>query len=165
MTSPSRPCGMRRNSTRRTRNLLNPADVVAIDFPGVTGVKRRPTVVVSSAIYHTSRPDVIVGLITSQAVAAGPTDYTLQDWAQAGLRLPSVFRSFFATLPPATHPVLVGHLSDRDWQGVCACVRIALAPMAVSVASPVTPPRNVPFQRQRDCRTRRSRRRRKARRA
>jgi mRNA interferase MazF len=119
--------------------LFNPGDVVAIDFPGATGVKRRPTVVVSSAIYHASRRDVVVGLITSQTIALGPTDYTLQDWQQAGLRLPSVFRSFFATLPPATQPVRVGHLSDRDWQGVCACVRSALAPLAASEL-PVAPP-------------------------
>ena len=51
-------------------------DVVVIDFPGVQGIKRRPAVVLSSAVYHTSRPDVVVGLITSRAVAAGPTDHT-----------------------------------------------------------------------------------------
>jgi mRNA interferase MazF len=95
--------------------LFNPGDVVVIDFPGVTGVKRRPTVVVSSAVYHASRPDVVVGLITSQTAALGATDYVWQDWAQVGLRVPSVFCSFFATLSPVTHPVLVGHLSDRDW--------------------------------------------------
>lgn len=112
---------------------------MAIDFPGVTGVKRRPTVVLSSEVYHASRPDVVVGLVTSQTAALGPTDYILQDWQQAGLRVASVFRSFLATLPPATNPVCVGHLSDRDWQGVCACVRMALAPLAAS-AAPVTPP-------------------------
>jgi mRNA interferase MazF len=56
------------------RNLFSPGDVVVLDFPGVTGVKRRPTVVLSSAVYHTSRPDVVVGLITSQTIALGPTD-------------------------------------------------------------------------------------------
>ena len=109
--------------------MFSPGDVVVLDFPGVTGVKRRPTVVLSSTVYHASRPDVVVGLITSQTIALGPTDYLLQDWAQAGLRVPSVFRSFFATLPPSTHPIHAGHLSDRDWQGVCACVRVALAPL------------------------------------
>ena len=110
--------------------MFNAGDVVAIDFPGVTGVKRRPAIILSSAVHHTSRPDVIVGLITSQTtIPLGPTDYALQDWAQAGLRVPSVFRSFFATLPPATHPTLVGRLSDRDWKGVRACVKAALAPL------------------------------------
>jgi len=55
--------------------LPSAGDVVVIDFPGVQGIKRRPAVVLSSAAYHTSRPDVVVGLITSRAVAAGPTDH------------------------------------------------------------------------------------------
>lgn len=110
--------------------MINPGDVVLIDFPGVTGVKRRPTVVISSKAYHTSRPDLVVGLITSQNVALGPTDYALQDWSQAGLRFPSIFRSFFVTLPRTTHLARVGGLSDRDWQGVCGCVRVALEPLA-----------------------------------
>ncbi|MXZ11544.1 MAG: type II toxin-antitoxin system PemK/MazF family toxin [Gemmatimonadetes bacterium] len=112
--------------------MFNPGDVVVLDFPGVTGTKRRPSVVVSSSVYHASRPDVIVGLITSQTAVLGPTDYVLQDWSQAGLRIPSVFRSFFVTLPSATPPTLVGHLSDRDWQGVCECVRNALEPLTSS---------------------------------
>ena len=111
-------------------SLFSPGDVVAVNFPGVTGIKRRPAVILSSVVYHSSRPDVIVGLITSQTAAAvGPTDYLLQDWAQAGLRVPSAFRSFFATLPPSTNPVPVGHLSARDWQGVRACVKATLAPL------------------------------------
>lgn len=110
--------------------MFKPGDVVAIDFPGVSGIKRRPAVVLSSAIYHASRPDVVVGLITSQTTTAlGPTDYVLQDWAQEGLRVASVFRSFFATLPPAARPTFVGHLSDRDWKGMCTCVKSALAPL------------------------------------
>ncbi len=109
------------------KSLFNPGDVVAIDFPGVTGIKRRPAVVVSSTAYNTSRPDIIVGLITSQTIDLGSTDCKLQDWSQAGLRVPSVFRSFFATLPSTTNPILIGHLSDQDWQSVQACVKAALA--------------------------------------
>ena len=45
--------------------MFNPGDVVAIDFPGVSGVKRRPTVIVSSPVYQAARPDVVVGLITT----------------------------------------------------------------------------------------------------
>ena len=119
-------------------SLFNPGAVV-VNFPGATGIKRRPAVVLSSAVYHASRPDVVVGLITSQIIAAlGPTDYLLQDWSRAGLRVPSAFRSFFATLPPFTNPVLVGHLSDQDWQGVRACVKAALAPLD-DPAQPTTP--------------------------
>jgi mRNA interferase MazF len=106
---------------------FNPGDVVTVDFPGVTGVKRRPAVVLSSTIYHTNRPDVIVGLITTQTTALGVTDYVLQDWQAAGLRVASIFRSFIVTLPPSANLVRIGHLSERDWQGVRACVKVALA--------------------------------------
>jgi mRNA interferase MazF len=120
--------------------LFDPGDVIVIDFPGVAGVKRRPAVVLSSAEYHSSRPDVIVGLITSQTVTPGPTDCVLHDWPHAGLRLPSIFRSFIATLPPAAHPAVVGHLSDRDWQGVRACVKKALAPLDDTVPATTSEP-------------------------
>jgi mRNA interferase MazF len=41
-------------------------DLVTVDFPAVTGIKRRPAVVLSLETYQANRPDVIVGLITSQ---------------------------------------------------------------------------------------------------
>jgi len=107
--------------------LFSPGDIVVIDFPGITGVKRRPAVVLSSKEYHESRPDLIVGLITSRTISLGPTDYVLQDWKKAGLRVSSVFRSFVTTLPISVNPVLVGHLSERDWEGVKACIKNAVA--------------------------------------
>ena len=54
---------------------------MTVDFPGTQGIKRRPAVVVSSSIYHLHRPDVIVGIVTSQVERAkAPTDYVLEDW-------------------------------------------------------------------------------------
>jgi mRNA interferase MazF len=101
-------------------------DVVTVDFPGVTGVKRRPAVVLSSAVYHQQRPDVIVGLITSQMRGLCETDYPLQDWSNAGLWVPSAFRSFIVTLPPAANLVKIGHLSERDWQAIQTCLKTAM---------------------------------------
>lgn len=106
---------------------FNSGDIVTVDFPGVTGVKRRPAVILSSETYHTNRPDVIIGLITSQTKGLGETDYALQDWQAAGLRVASVFRSFLVTLPASANLVVIGQLSKRDWQGVTACVKTALA--------------------------------------
>lgn len=106
---------------------FNPGDVVTVDFPGVTGIKRRPAVVLSSETYHSNRPDVVVGLITSQTKGLGITDYTLQDWQAAGLRTASIFRSFIVTLPRSANLVVIGQLSERDWKGVRACVKVALA--------------------------------------
>ena len=56
----------------------------------------------------------------------GETDYALQDWAAAGLRVASIFRCFIVTLPPSANLVVIGHLSDRDRQKVRACIRVAL---------------------------------------
>jgi mRNA interferase MazF len=107
---------------------LNPGDVVVVDFPGVTGIKRRPAVVLSSDTYHSTRPDVILGLITSQvASSTGPTDYPLTNWAAAGLRVPSLFRSFIVTLPRTAVYQVAGHLSDQDWLAVQAKLATALA--------------------------------------
>ena len=106
---------------------LQSGDVVTIDFPGVKGVKRRPAIVVSSSTYHQHRPDVIVGIMTSQIQkATTPTDYLLKDWAKAGLHCPSAFRTFLATLP-ATAATPIGHCSERDWRGIVDCLRKAIA--------------------------------------
>ena len=108
--------------------MFAPGDVILVDFPGVQGVKPRPAIVVSSAAYHAARPDVVVGLCTSKVAAATtPMDYVLQDWAAAGLKVPTAYRSFFATIPTTTVHRLIGHLSDRDWHEAQSRLRIALA--------------------------------------
>lgn len=33
-------------------------DLVTVDFPDATGIKRRPAVILSSAIYHAIRPEL-----------------------------------------------------------------------------------------------------------
>lgn len=107
--------------------MIKPGDVVAVDFPGVLGIKRRPAVVLSTDVYHNNRPDVVLGLLTTQTAGAiGPTDYVLQDWPAAGLHNPSAFRVFLATLP-ATNIVKIGHLSDRDWNEIQIRLRIGWA--------------------------------------
>ncbi|NES72466.1 MAG: type II toxin-antitoxin system PemK/MazF family toxin, partial [Okeania sp. SIO2D1] len=92
---------------------FNSGDIVTVDFPGVKGIKRRPAVVLSSALYNTTRPDVILGLITTKTAILGATDYLLEDWQLAGLRTESMFRSFIVTLPVSTNIVVIGHLSER----------------------------------------------------
>ena len=32
--------------------VLSAGDLVSVDFPGVTGIKRRPAVILSSSTYH-----------------------------------------------------------------------------------------------------------------
>jgi mRNA interferase MazF len=108
--------------------LLKPSDVVVVDIPGVAGMKRRPAVIVSSDGYHSARPDVNLGLIISQVAAyLGSTDYALADWSAAGLRLPSLFRSFLVTVPRTAVYHVADHLSDQDWLAVRAKLGTALA--------------------------------------
>ena len=103
-----------------------PGDVVTVDFPGATGAKRRPAVVVSSDLYHSERPDLILGILTSNvAAAATSSDCVLQDWAEAGLHSASAFRAYFGMALPAAVRV-IAHLSDRDRASVQACVAKAI---------------------------------------
>ena len=105
-----------------------PGDVVLAPFLGHDGVKPRPAVVVSSDLYHSCRPDVILGLLTSQvAKSTALTDHLLQDWAAAGLKRPTAFRSNFMTLHVGQVIVQIGVLSARDWAEVQAHLRLAMA--------------------------------------
>ena len=106
---------------------MKPSDIVTVDFPGITGIKRRPAVVISTLEYHRHRPDMIFGILTSQIEdAKTPMDHVLQDRPISGLRRPSAFRSFFVTLPAAaaTH---IGECSKRDWQAIQICLKRAVA--------------------------------------
>lgn len=107
---------------------VKPADVVIADFPGVTGVKRRTAVVLSTIDYHSFHRDVILGAITTNlAVATTPTDHLIADWILAGLRRPSAFRTFLVTLPQRELLANIGHLSDSDQSTVEECLRRAIA--------------------------------------
>src|SRR5438874_13359423 len=110
-----------------SRAVIKGGEVVTVDFPGATGIKRRPAVVVSSDEYHSNRPDVVLCvLMTNVASATSSLDYTLQDWANAGLHAPSAFRAYFGmALPSAVKPI--GKLSARDWQEIQMRLHRAIA--------------------------------------
>jgi len=106
---------------------MNAGDVVWIDFPGVVQTKRRPAVVLSSSTYHASRPDIIVGLVTSQTSKSNaPTDFLIQDWQSAGLRVPSAFRAFIVTLPRSSVVSTMGTLTPPDLNEVATRVKLAM---------------------------------------
>lgn len=70
-------------------------EVVLLPFPfaDLTGTKVRPALVLNGSLYN-----IIVAAITSNVAAhQGPTDYTLQDWRQAGLLARSVVKASLAT--------------------------------------------------------------------
>lgn len=95
-------------------------DVVIVASRGAVASKARPTVVVSSDLYHRTRPDCVVGILTSNVGAATmPADYVLHDWAAAGLHQPSAYRSYF-NMVESSGLLVVGRLSERDWETVGA---------------------------------------------
>jgi hypothetical protein len=95
-------------------------------FPGAHVTKTRPAVVLSTEDYHRYRPDVAVGLITTQAPRPlAPTDCQLRDWKQEGLHAASYFRLFPVTLSQREIR-LIGRLSDSDWESVRLCFWLGL---------------------------------------
>lgn len=118
---------MPHNRLVKSETMFSPGDIALVDFPGAMGMKRRPTVVVSSGEYHRYRPDIIVGVLTTQtAKASTPTDYVLQDWAASGLDYPWAFRAYLATLPAASAEY-IGRWSERDWHEIQTRLLRALA--------------------------------------
>lgn len=95
-------------------------------LPGAAETKVRPGVVIASEMYLAERPDVLVGILTTrQPSPVTSTDYRLLDWQMATLRAP-FFRAYLLTIH-RSNGTMIGHLSQRDWQGVQRCIRNALA--------------------------------------
>jgi mRNA interferase MazF len=104
-------------------------DVVLVPFPfsNLSMTKTRPAVVVSSSLYHTEKPDLILVAITSNVAAAtGPLDYVLSNWREAGLRCPSALKPALFTLDPAHVQFRVGALTPPDLARVDQQLRLAL---------------------------------------
>jgi len=106
--------------------MLQPGDVVEAEFPGAQGVKKRPCLVISGELYHQTRPDVLLSVITSNlATATAPTDWVLRDWQEAGLSLPSAARIYISARLQY-QVTKIGRLSDDDWNKVQNRLKLAL---------------------------------------
>ena len=106
------------------------SDVVLVPFPfsDLSTTKVRPAVVVSSSLYHTTEPDLLLAALTSKVVTAtGPFDYLLSDWRVAGLRHPSALKPVLFTLDPARVIYRLGALTPTDLAQVDQRLRRALA--------------------------------------
>jgi len=104
-------------------------DVILVPFPfsDLSTTKVRPAVVVSSDLYHSTEPDLLLAALTSQAArATRPFDYPLSDWHAAGLRFPSALKPVLVTLDPARVVHRIGALSAADLAQVDARLRSAL---------------------------------------
>jgi hypothetical protein len=106
---------------------LTPGGVVVGVLVGALETKVRPAVVIASSTYLVERPDVLVGILTTKLPGTlASTDHVLLDWQSGGLRAVSCFRTYVLTTHRSELTV-IGHLSQRDWDPVNACVRAAFA--------------------------------------
>ena len=87
--------------------------------------RTRPAVVVSAQNYN-QQGDLVIAAVTSQAPRFA-SDYALQDWATAGLQLPSTVRMLLATVAETRVLHHVGRLTDGDWAEVQLRVRQVFA--------------------------------------
>jgi mRNA interferase MazF len=116
-------------------------DVVLIPFPftDLSASKTRPAVVVSSDLYHQTRPELLLAYVSSQVSKAQPAlDYLLVDWTTAGLPRPSFIRPKIAAIEPALIVHQVGRLSERDLLEADRRLRRAMALTATALLDVVS---------------------------
>ena len=104
-------------------------EVVLIPFPftDLSATKTRPAIVVSSAVYHAVRSELLLAYVSSQVSRADPAiDYVLADWQSAGLLKPSFVRPKIAAVEPSLVVLRIGVLSARDLLEVDRCLRRAM---------------------------------------
>ena len=92
-------------------------DIVLVPFPFTdqSGIKKRPAVVVSSAAYNTSRPDLILMAITSQIKSApGFAEVVVGEWQKAGLLKASVVKPVITTVERWLVLRQLGRLDQSD---------------------------------------------------
>jgi len=93
------------------------ADLVIVPFPFSDGItlKKRPAVVISSNQYQQSRPDIILLAITSRIRdPLGYGEALIQDWQQAGLMKPSIFKPLVFSLETSRILMKLGTLTYGD---------------------------------------------------
>ncbi len=102
-------------------------DVVLVPFPfaDVRATKARPALVLSEPAYEQETGNLILAQITSKA-AQFSSDCSLRDWAQAGLKRPSIVRLKLATMAAALVRHKPGTVTATDLSGVDACLKQAL---------------------------------------
>ena len=92
-------------------------DVVLVPFPFTdqTATKKRPSVVVSSAAYNKTRPDVILMAITGRLSGYSRIgEVSVSDWKSAGLLKASTIKPILTTIEKSLIIRTLGHLRQED---------------------------------------------------
>ena len=91
-------------------------DVVVVPFPFTdrAASKRRPALVVSTADFNANHDQVILAMITSAANAGWPSDVSIGNLGEAGLRVESLVRMKLFTMDQQLVLRKIGSLSATD---------------------------------------------------
>lgn len=98
---------------------FDPFDVVAVPFPFTDrqAFKRRPALVLSSRQFNRAHDQSVLAMITS-TTGSWPSDVALEDWREAGLKLPCKVRFKLFTLDDSLIIRKIGRLSVKDTHAV-----------------------------------------------
>jgi mRNA interferase MazF len=104
-------------------------DVVLVPFPFTdhSGMKKRPAVVISSAAYNISRPDLILMAITSRVrKTAGFGEVAIAEWRKAGLLKVSVIKPVLTTVERRLVLRQLGRLEHSDRTALQQVIRTVI---------------------------------------
>ena len=95
-------------------------DLVLLNFTfsEETGVKQRPTLILSAETYMKDRQEIIVAAITSNVGRILTGDYRIKHWKEAGLLYPSVVTGIIRTVKQSMIQRKLGILAKADFQAV-----------------------------------------------
>ena len=101
---------------------FEPLAVVVVPFPfsDRPGAKRRPALVVSSAVFNAGHRHVVCAMITSAPGPDWPSDVHLENWRETGLSVPCRVRFKLFTLDRSLILDRIGTLSGPDARAVRA---------------------------------------------
>ena len=99
--------------------IFEPLDVAVVPFPFTDRrrTKRRPALIVSSAIFNRTHEQSILAMITT-AGRDWPSDVAIQGWRQACLNVPCKVRFKLFTLDDALIVRKLGALSKQDGEAM-----------------------------------------------
>jgi mRNA interferase MazF len=103
-------------------------DVVLVGFvfADESGIKRRPSVIVSTDTYHQGRQEVIIAAITSNVNRLLVGDHLIAGWQEAGLLFPSVATGIIRTIKQEMIYRKLGDMPSADMQAIEDVLRQAL---------------------------------------
>lgn len=96
-------------------------DVLLVPFPFTdqVGTKKRPAVIISSAVYNSAQRDLVIMAVTSQLRPSGAIGEALvANWQSAGLLKPSAIKPVITTIEQTLVIRRLGQLTTEDQQAL-----------------------------------------------